>query len=98
MGQKVEIKYSIELGDILIVDTDRSFTGQDGQAISPGSGGEGVAARLADRLFALDLGIDHIYVLQNAVTIRRPGGWDEDMAGQVTAVTNAFLRFYDEEE
>lgn len=98
MGQHVEIKDSIELGDVLIVDTDRSFTGQDGQAISPGPRGEGVAARLADRLFSLDLGIDHIYVLQNTVTVRRPGGWDEDMAGQVTDVTNGFLRFYDEEE
>ena len=97
MGQDVEIKDSVEFGDVLIVDTDRSFTGQDGQAIAPGSSEGGVAARLADRLFALDLGIDHVYVLQNAVTIRRPGGWDEDTAGRVTDVTNAFLRFYEEE-
>ncbi len=97
MGQNVEIKDSVELGDVLIVDTDRSFTGQDGQAISPGSSEGGVAARLADRLFGLDLGIDHVYILQNTVTIRRPGGWDEGTAGRVTDVTNAFLRFYEEE-
>lgn len=97
MGQNVEIKDSVEFGDVLIVDTDRSFTGQDGQAISPGSSEGGIAARLADRLFGLDLGIDHVYVLQNTVTVRRPSGWDEGTAGQVADVTNAFLRFYEEE-
>ena len=39
MGQNVEIKNTTIMGDILIVDTDRSFTGQDGQAIAAGSDG-----------------------------------------------------------
>lgn len=98
MGQSVEIKDSVALGDILIVDTDRSFTGQDGQAMKPGIRGEGVPGQLADRLFGLGLGIDHVFVLQNTVTVRRPGGWDEDAAGQVTDTTHSFLRFYDEDE
>lgn len=86
------------MGDVLIVDTDRSFTGQDGQVITPGSEGEGVPGLLARRLFDLDLEIDHVHVLQNTVTVRRPGGWDEDSAGSVADVTHTFLRFYDEEE
>ncbi|MFV1961748.1 MAG: hypothetical protein ACC658_07920 [Acidimicrobiia bacterium] len=98
MGQNVEIKDTVAMGEILIVDTDRSFTGQDGQTITPESEGKGVPGVLADRLFSLDLGIDHVFVLQNAVTVRRPGGWDEDSAGAVSDVTHLFLRYYDEEE
>ena len=98
MGQDVEIKDTVQMGDVLIIDTDRSFTGQDGQVITPDSDGEGVPGVLASRLFDLSLGIDHVFVLQNTVTVRRPGGWDEDSAGSVSDVTHTFLRFYGEEE
>ncbi len=98
MGQNVEIKDTVTMGEILIVDTDRSFTGQDGQVITPGSEGTGVPAELAGRLFDLGLDIDHVFVLQNTVTVRRSDGWDEDSAGKVTYTTHTFLRFYEEEE
>lgn len=98
MGQNVEIKESVTLGEVLVIDTDRSFTGQDGHIVTPDSGRHGVPGMLAERLFGLDLGIDHIYILQNTVTVRRPGGWDEDSAGAVTDATVSFLRFYDDEE
>lgn len=86
------------MGDVLLVDTDRSFTGQDGHVMTPGSPGEAVPGLLADRLFALDLGIDHVFVLQNTVSVRRPGGWDEDSTAQVTEVTGSFLRYYPDDE
>jgi hypothetical protein len=98
MGQNVEIKDSVTLGEVLVIDTDRSFTGQDGHKITPDSGGHGVPGRLADRLFALDLGIDHVYILQNTVTVRRSTVWDEDSAGAVGDVTESFLRYYPDEE
>ena len=98
MGQNVEIKDTVALGDVLVVDTDRSFTGQDGHTMTPDGESSGVPGHLAERLFALDLGINHVHVLQNTVTVRRPGGWDEDAAGAVTDVTHTFLRYYDEEE
>lgn len=98
MGQNVEINKTVTMGEVLIVDTDRSFTGQDGQVLTPDSEGTGVPAMLAKRLFDLDLGIDHVFILQNTVTVRRPDGWDEDTAGQVTDTTHTFLRYYDEEE
>jgi hypothetical protein len=97
MGQDVVIKQTLTMGDVLVIDTDRSFTGQDGHTITPGSGQHGVPAKLADRLFALDIGIDHIYVLQNTVTVRRSGGWDEGSAGLVADVTASFLRYYPDE-
>ena len=100
MGQNVEVRSTVSMGDVLVIDTDRSFTGQDGHVITPTSERSGVPGLLADRLFGLDIGIDHVYVLQNAITVRRPGGWDEESAGAVSDVTTTFLRYYrsDEEE
>ncbi len=98
MGQNVEIRDITTVGDVLLIDTDRSFTGQDGEAISPGQTGEGVPGVLASRLFELGLGIDHVYVLQNQVTVRRPTGWDEATTGQVADVTRYFLRYYPDAE
>jgi len=98
MGQNVGIKDIVTMGDVLLIDTDRSFTGQDGHAITADGERHGVPGLLADRLFDLDLGIDHVYVLQNTVTVRRRGGWDQDSAGVVEDVTGSFLRFYADEE
>jgi hypothetical protein len=50
--------------------------------------------RLAARLFALGVGIDHVYVLQNTVSVRKPGGWDEATTDLVRNETEGFLRFY----
>lgn len=98
MGQDVQIKDTVIMGDVLVIDTDRSFTGQDGHAISLDSERHGVPGMLADRLFGLGLGIDHVFVLQNTVTVRRRGGWDELTAGVVTGVTGSFLRHYPDGE
>jgi hypothetical protein len=97
MGQTVVVHDLVEMGDLLVIDTDRSFTGQDGVALTPSQAGEAVPGRLAQRLFALDPGIDHVFVLQNTVTIRRPGGWDQTSKTQVQTVVEGFLLFYDEE-
>ena len=95
MGQTVVVRNTVPIGDILLVDTDRSFTGQDGVAMSPDEPGESVPALLSERLFALDIGIDHVFVLQNTVTVRRPGGWDDGAVAAVTSATEEFLRFYE---
>jgi len=98
MGQDVVIKDTVTMGDVLMVDTDRSFTGQDGHVMTADSIRHGVPGVLADRIFALDLGVDHVYVLQNTVTVRRPGGWDDEATGSVTEVVGSFLRYYPDEE
>ena len=38
MGQTVIVNEVKELDDVLLLDTDRSFTGQDGIAMSPANG------------------------------------------------------------
>lgn len=98
MGQDVVIKDTVAMGDVLLIDTDRSLTGQDGHTITLESERHGFPGRLADRLFGLDLGIDHVYVLQNTVTVRRGGGWDEKTTGAVAEATGSFLRFYPNED
>ncbi len=98
MGQDVQIRNSVVIGDVLVIDTDRSFTGQDGQAIGPDLQGDGVPVILAGRLFDLDLGIDHVFILQNTVTVRRPGGWDDESSRAVTDTTHSFLRFYEDDD
>jgi hypothetical protein len=94
MGQTVVVNKVIEAGDVLLIDTDRSFTGQDGMAMSPSEPGHAVPGVLAGKLFDLDIGIDHVYVLQNTVTLRRPGGWDDESKEAVASVVESFLIFY----
>ncbi len=94
MGQDVIINDSVAMGDVLVIDTDRSFTGQDGHTITVDSARHGVPGMLADRLFAADPGIDYVYVIQNMVTIRRQGGWDDESTDTVTDITGSFLRYY----
>lgn len=98
MGQDVIIKDTVAMGDVLVIDTDRSFTGQDGHTITAGSTRHGVPGLLADRLFATDPDIDYVYVLQNVVTVRRQGGWDDESASTVTDITGSFLRHYPDAE
>lgn len=94
MGQTVVINNVIEMGEVLLIDTDRSFTGQDGTVMTPVNPGSAVPGNLAERLFQLGLDIDHVYVLQNTVTVRRPGGWDEEAKTAVLSVVESFLLFY----
>jgi hypothetical protein len=96
MGQAVVVNQVREAGDVLLIDTDRSFTGQDGMAMTPDDPGEAVPGILASRLFDLGIGIDHVYVLQNTVTVRRPGGWDDASKEAVLPVVGSFLLFYAE--
>lgn len=94
MGQSVVVNNAVEIGDLLLIDTDRSFTGQDGVALTPGSPGEAVPGLLAKGLFEIDPAIDHLYVLQNTITVRRGGGWDQETKAAVLDVVESFLLFY----
>jgi hypothetical protein len=94
MGQPVAIRNSVAMGRILLVDTDRSFTGQDGESITPEEPGNSVPGRLAGRLFDLGIGVDHVHVLQNTVSVRRDRDWDGDSVSAAGTVLEDFLRFY----
>jgi hypothetical protein len=96
MGQTIEINGRRRIGDVLVIDTDRSLTGQEGEAYTPGYTTESSTfpARLAERLFEADANIDRVHVLSNAVSIKRSGGWDDADAASAADVVARFFRFY----
>ncbi|HEX2154565.1 MAG TPA: hypothetical protein VHL52_11370 [Acidimicrobiia bacterium] len=96
MGQTIEINGSRRIGDVLVIDTDRTLAGQDGEAFTPGytTASATFPARLAERLFAADPDIDRVHVMSNAVSISRAGGWTPESESAATEVVTGFFRFY----
>lgn len=96
MGQTIDILDTTVIGDALVVDTDRSLAGQDGEGFSRDTAGDATfPARLAGRLFEADPGVDHVFVMSNTVTIRRSGGWDAAAEDAARSVVSRFFRFYE---
>ena len=98
MGQTIQIWDANVVADVLLVSTDRSLTGQDGEAYSPGQSIEPEAifpAQLAARLFESDPSIDHVYVMSNVLSLRRQGGWDDPSVASARDVVASFFLFYE---
>ncbi len=96
MGQTIVINGTRRIGEVLVIDTDRSLTGQEGEAYTPGytTKSSTFPARLSERLFEADPNIDRVHVLSNAVSIKRSGGWTDQDAQSVADVVAHFFRFY----
>lgn len=101
MGQTIQIWDANVVADVLLVSTDRSLTGQDGEAYTPGQSiGPGAIfpAQLAARLFESDPSIDHVYVMSNVLSIRRSEAWDESSIASARDVVASFFLFYESQE
>jgi hypothetical protein len=101
MGQTIQIWDANVVADVLLVSTDRSLTGQDGEAYTPGQPIETGAifpAQLAARLFESDPSIDHVYVMSNVLSIRRSQAWDESSIASARDVVASFFLFYESQE
>lgn len=96
MGQTIVINRTHRIGDVLLIDTDRSITGQEGEAYTPGytTQSSTFPARLSERLFEADPNIDRVHVMSNAVSIKRSGGWTDEAARSINDVVTGFFRFY----
>jgi hypothetical protein len=97
MGQTIQIWDANVVADMLLVSTDRSLTGQDGETYTPDDSilSEAIfPAQLAARLFQSDPSIDHVYLMSNVLSIRRPGGWDETSIASTREVVANFFLFY----
>ncbi|MEX1003859.1 MAG: hypothetical protein WD990_08085 [Acidimicrobiia bacterium] len=99
MGQTIEVNNRTIIDKVLMVDTDRSLAGQDGEAF----GGVEAArrsttfpGRLAVRLFEADPDIDHVFVMSNQVSVRRFAGWDDVASDRVAGLVSEFFRVYPE--
>jgi hypothetical protein len=98
MGQTIQIWDTTVVGDVLIVSTDRSLTGQDGETYVPGDaiGADAIfPAQLAGRLFEADPSIDHVYVMSNVLSIRRREGWDDSSVASARDLVASFFLFYE---
>ncbi len=97
MGQTIEITSSKAIDRMLIVATDRSITGQDGEpfnGVEAARRGTTFAAKLAVSLFESDSSVDHVHVMSNTVIVRRLKGWDGPAIEQAEQVVGEFFRFY----
>jgi hypothetical protein len=101
MGQTIQIWDTNVVADVLLVSTDRSLTGQDGESYSSGqpiAPGAIFPAQLAARLFESDPSIDHVYVMSNVLSIRRTGAWDDSSIASSRDVVASFFLFYESQE
>lgn len=96
MGQTIEIDRSRRIGNSLVIITDRSLAGQDGEAYTPGGTSESdtFPHRLARRLFDADGDIQRVHVMSNVVTITRAGGWTSAAEETAQEIVTSFFRYY----
>lgn len=98
MGQPIKVE-ATQVSEVVIFDTDRSITGQDGSgfaSLEEAAAVEIFPAQLAARLFQSDDTIDHVFVASNQVVVRRPSGWDTADVARASGVITDFFLFYPE--
>ena len=99
MGQRIEIDGTRTVDDSLIVSTNRSLTGVNGEGYETEESTEGVnsfGAQAAREVLASDDAINRVYVDSNVLVIRRTEGWDDDSVEAVSKVVEEFFLFYPE--
>lgn len=97
MGQKIEVDSVRVVDDSIIVSTDRSLTGQDGEGFDSAeeaSEGSTFAAELAGRIFSADDAVTRVFVTSNVAVVAREGGWDDASTAAVKGVIEDFFLFY----
>jgi hypothetical protein len=96
MGQPIKVD-ATRLDDVVLFDTDRSITGQDGAGFDRSEEAEAsFPGRLAARLFAADPAANHVFVASNQVVVRRSGGWSDDDVDAASRVIADFFLYYPE--
>ena len=98
MGQTIEVQAQ-QVDTVVIFDTDRSITGQDGSSYTSADlpdhdSAAPFPARLAARLFAGLDDVDHVFVASNQVVVKRDVGWTEDTIDTATEIISQFFRYY----
>jgi hypothetical protein len=97
MGQRIEIDSSRVVDDSVIVTTNRSLTGADGEGYASAdqaSEVESFGARLATDLFESDDDISRVYIASNVVIIAREAGWSDASTEVVSEVISEFFLHY----
>jgi len=97
MGQRIEIESSRVIETSVIVTTNRSLTGTDGEGFDStdqASDADSFAAKLAVDLFESDDDIDRVFVTSNVLIIGRAQGWSEAATDRANGVISEFFLYY----
>ncbi|MCL1598982.1 MAG: hypothetical protein M3094_07345 [Actinomycetia bacterium] len=97
MGQRIEIESVVVVDDSLIVTTNRSLTGTEGEGFDSATDardGDTFAAKLAFDLFEVDSAIGRVYVTSNVVVATRDGGWTTQAKDATAHVVEEFFLYY----
>lgn len=99
MGQPIEVLGTTIMGDVTLIHTDRTITGQDGTVYSSRDDTDDeFPGRLAAEIFDGVDGVTHVFIASNQVVVGRDGGWgDADQVERVTGIVTDFFVFYGEE-
>ena len=99
VGQRIEIDGTRLVDDSLIVSTNRSLTGVNGEgyeSLESTAGVKSFGAKAANAVLTSDSAIARVYVDSNVLVITRDGGWDDDAVASVSKVIEDFFLFYPE--
>ena len=97
MGQRIEIEGTRVVDDSVIVTTDRSLTGTDGEGYSTVEEAEAsptFGGGVAGRLLADDDAINRVFVSSNVLVVQRDGGWTDEATASTSKVIEEFFLFY----
>lgn len=97
MGQQIEVLSTQTVDDVLVIDTNRTLGGQDGEGFEDAEAarsGVTFPARLSARLMDLDSRINRVFTLSNTLTVRREGGWPPQEVERVTGSVAEFFLYY----
>lgn len=99
MGQRIKVEGTRVIDDSILVSSDRSLTGTDGEgynSLDEAASASTFPARLAVELFESDDAIDRVFVSQNVVVVTRSGGWTDEASDSVTRIVEEFFLYYPE--
>lgn len=99
MGQPIQVE-ATQVDNVVMFDTDRSITGQDGvvfSSVDEARASDRFPAQLAARLFESDGSVDHVFVASNQVVVRRAGSWTQAGVDAAASVVADFFLFYPED-
>lgn len=97
MGQQIEIKSSVVLGNMLVIDTNRTLTGQNGEAYASlkDAVGPTLPAELAGSLFSALGAVDHVFTASNSVSVRSTEAWNDAEVATANATVRNFFTYWD---
>lgn len=96
MGQLIEVNHLL-IGDVALFDTDRSLSGQEGESYADPESAAAAGTfpgRVAEALFAAIPSIGSVYVFSNTISVKRSGGWADEIVESAAGIIRNSLVHY----